>query len=57
MGTALMEGRCKQCGYRVTLERGAEYHRAPDGRRCGPVEVHRPDHASDHPSGRDWVAR
>jgi predicted RNA-binding Zn-ribbon protein involved in translation (DUF1610 family) len=56
MKRALLEGRCTQCGYRVTLEPGAEFHRAPDGRRCGPVEVHRPDRARDQPYGQAWVA-
>ena len=50
------EGRCKMCCYRVTLEPGAEYHRAADGLPCGPVETEHPSRVSDSPPGRHWVA-
>ena len=43
------------CGYRVTLEPGAEYHRAADGLPCGPVETEHPSRVTDSPPGRAWI--
>ena len=45
------EGRCKQCGQRVTVERGSEYHYTPDDRPCGPVETNHPSAVADRPAG------
>jgi hypothetical protein len=56
MRTTYLEGRCKECGQRVTVERAAQHHRGLDGRPCGPVETHRPSSGSYELPGRHWVA-
>ena len=56
MSTSYHEGRCTQCGQRVTVERGARHHHRPDGQLCGPVETHHPARATNEPTGHHWVA-
>ena len=56
MRTTYLEGRCKECGQRVTVERAAQHHRGLDGQPCGPVETHRPSSGSYDMPGRHWVA-
>ena len=55
MNAVYQEGRCRQCGLRVTLERGEQFHRGGDGTACGPVETHKPGHVTDEAPGRAWV--
>lgn len=56
MRTTYLEGRCKECGQRVTVERAAQHHRGLDGQPCGPVETHRPGSGAYEMPGRPWVA-
>jgi hypothetical protein len=55
-GRIYLEGRCRRCGMRVTVERAFGYHRR-DARWCGPVETEHPFTVSDEPTGDDWVVR
>ena len=43
-----LEGRCRQCGWRVVVTREDQGH-SRDGRWCGPVETDHPFVVSDDP--------
>jgi hypothetical protein len=55
MRTSYHEGRCTQCGQRVTVERATRHHRSLDGQPCGPVETHHPGGATNESMGEHWV--
>ena len=42
------EGRCRTCGWRVTVDRAGGFHIRQD-RRCGPVETEHPFVVPDEP--------
>jgi hypothetical protein len=48
------EGRCRECGRRVTVERSGAYH-IRNARRCGPVDTDHPSAMPDEASGRRWI--
>jgi hypothetical protein len=50
-----LEGRCRLCGMRVTVDRERDGH-TRDGRWCGPVETDQPSEVPDQPI-LDWVVR
>jgi hypothetical protein len=49
-----LEGRCRRCGMRVTVDRENMGH-ARDGRWCGPVETEHPFDVPDEPTGNQWM--
>ena len=49
-----LEGRCRRCGRRVTVDREAAGH-GRDGQWCGPVETEHPSAVSDEPTGNEWM--
>jgi hypothetical protein len=51
---AYAEGRCRQCGRRVTVDREDHGHTRA-GRWCGPVETDHPFAVSDEPTGDAWI--
>ena len=48
------EGRCRMCGWRVTVERESDGH-IRSGRWCGPVETEHPFIVPDDPPAADTV--
>ena len=48
------EGRCRQCGMRVTGDCGADGHWRGD-RCCGPVETEHPCSVPDEPLPGTWI--
>lgn len=54
MPTVYLEGRCRCCGRRVTVQRENTDH-ARDAGRCGPVETEHPFGVSDEPTGDQWI--
>ncbi|MGH7789960.1 MAG: hypothetical protein ACRERC_24040 [Candidatus Binatia bacterium] len=51
---AYHEGRCRECGTRVTTDRDDHMHRRND-HWCGPIETEYPNSASDTPFGDAWM--
>lgn len=49
-----LEGRCRRCGRRVTVDREDAGH-TRDGRWCGPVETEHPFEVPDEPPGNRWT--
>ncbi|MEO8602577.1 MAG: hypothetical protein ABI629_08380 [bacterium] len=47
------EGRCRECGSRVTVDHDGGHH-LRNGASCGPVDTHRPSAHSDTPHGIHW---
>ena len=45
---AYMEGRCRQCGWRVVVDR-EDYGHTRAGKWCGPVETDHPFEVPDEP--------
>jgi hypothetical protein len=54
MRIVYLEGRCRRCGRRVTVDRENMGH-TRDGAWCGPVETERPFAVSDVPTGDQWM--
>jgi hypothetical protein len=55
MRRVYLEGRCRRCGRRVTVDRENCGH-TRDGSWCGPVETEHPAWVSDEPTDNLWVA-
>ena len=51
---AYLEGRCLECGMRITTNRDDHMHRHDD-HWCGPIETDHPSSASDTPFGDAWM--
>ncbi len=54
MRMVYLEGRCRLCGRRVTVDRERMGH-VRDGRWCGPVETEHPSEVPDEPAGNQWM--
>jgi hypothetical protein len=54
MQRVYLEGRCRRCGRRVTVDRENTGH-TRDGLWCGPVETEHPLAVSDEPTGNQWM--
>ena len=48
-----LEGQCRRCGRRVTVDRQNGGH-VRDGQRCGPVETNKPFEVADQSWPDQW---